>query len=95
MRYGLQTGRGNPSNTEGSGEGVTLVNWVLDLSKEKTLGRGFRMSTGSPRGNEGECTLYTLTGSTGRKGLSGGGMNIEHTEGAPKMLTGAIGGKYL
>lgn len=36
-----------------------------------------------------------LTGLTGRKGLWGEGVNIEHTEVTPYMLMGPNGGKGL
>lgn len=58
LGYRLKIGRGNPSDTEGSGKRVTLLNLVLDLLKERTLGRGFMIGTGYARSKEGESTSY-------------------------------------
>lgn len=57
--YGLEIGRGNPRDPEGSGKRVILINWALDLSKERTLARGFMTGTGSTRGKEGVSTPST------------------------------------
>lgn len=56
MGYGLEIGRGNPRDVERSGKGGILIIWALDLSKERTLARGFMTGTGSTRGKEGVST---------------------------------------
>lgn len=55
----LRLGGGNSRDTEGSEKKVIFINWALDLLKERTLGRGFMIGAGSPRGNEGASTPYT------------------------------------
>ena len=57
--WGLKIGRGNPRETEESEKRVTLLNLVLDLSKERTLWRCCMTGIGYPKSKEGESTSYT------------------------------------
>ena len=57
--WGLKIGRGNPRETEESEKRLTLLNLVLDLSKERTLWICCMTGTGYPKSKEGESTSYT------------------------------------